>query len=140
MRGPLHVSDTVIVPESELSWRFSRSSGPGGQHVNTSDTRVELSIDLATTTALSEPQRARALNRLSGRVVNGVITVARAEYRSQLRNREAAAERMAELIRSAIAPLPPKRRPTKPSRRAQQKRLDTKRHRGNIKRQRRGDD
>jgi ribosome-associated protein len=140
MRGPLQVSDTVIVPETELSWRFSRSSGPGGQHVNTSDTRVELSVDLATTTALSEPQRARALNKLSGRAVNGVITVVAAEYRSQLRNREAAAERMADLIRSAIAPPPPKRRPTKPSRRAQQKRLDAKRHRGNIKRQRRGDD
>jgi len=140
MLGPLQVSDTVSVPEAELRWRFSRSSGPGGQHVNTSDTRVELSIDITTTTALSESQRARALDQLSGRAVNGVITVAAADHRSQLRNREAAAERMAELIRAAIAPPPPKRRPTKPSRRAQQKRLDAKRQRGDLKRMRRGDD
>lgn len=140
MPGPLRVNDSVIVPESELSWRFSRSSGPGGQHVNTSDSRVELSIDIAATTALSETLRARALERLGRRAVKGVVTVAAAEYRSQLRNREAAEERMAELIRAAIAPAPRKRRRTTPSPRAKQKRLDAKRHRGNIKRLRRGEE
>lgn len=139
MSGHLWVSDSVVIPESELSWRFSRSSGLGGQHVNTSDSRVELSIDIAATNALSETLRARALER-GRRAVSGVVTVAAAEYRSQLRNREAAAERMAELIRAAIAPPPRQRRPTKPSKRARQKRLDAKRHRGDIKRLRRGDD
>jgi ribosome-associated protein len=134
MRGPLRVSDTVVIPESELSWRFSRSSGPGGQHVNTSDTRAELSIDLGTTTALTDSQRVRALERLGSRTVDDVITVAASEHRSQLRNRQAAAERMAELIRTALAPPPRKRRATKPSKRAQQKRLDAKRRRSDIKR------
>lgn len=139
MIGPLRVSNSVVIPEAELNWRFSRSSGPGGQHVNTTDTRVELRVDLSTTTALSDTQRARAIERLGDRLHDGVVTVAASEYRSQLRNREAAAERMTELIRSAIAPPPRARRATKPSKRAKQRRLDAKKHRGNIKRLRRGE-
>lgn len=139
MPGPLQVSNTVVIPEAELTWRFSRSSGPGGQGVNTTDSRVELSFDLATTTALSQTQRERALERLADRLVDGQVTIAASEFRSQLRNREAAMERLAELIRQAIAPPPKQRKATKPSKRAKQRRLDAKKRRGDIKRLRRGD-
>ena len=132
--GPLRVSRTVVVPERELGWRFSRSSGPGGQSVNTADSRVELSLDVRATTALGPVQRARALERLAGRLVDGVLTVTASEERSQLRNREAAAARMAEILREAIAPPPPKRRPTKPTKVAVERRLADKRRRGQVKR------
>jgi ribosome-associated protein len=100
----LVVTSTVVVPEHELAWRFSRSSGPGGQSVNTADSRVELGVDVAETSALSPVLRQRALDRLGDRLVDGVVTVTASEHRSQLRNREAAMTRMAELLRTAIAP------------------------------------
>ncbi|MGH8794550.1 MAG: aminoacyl-tRNA hydrolase, partial [Stackebrandtia sp.] len=90
MSESLRVNASVAVPEAELGWRFSRSSGPGGQGVNTTDSRVELSLDVGETTALSQTQRERALERLHGRLVDGVLTVVASEYRSQLRNRDAA--------------------------------------------------
>src|SRR5439155_22615859 len=96
MVGPLRVSRTVVVPERELRWRFSRSSGPGGQSVNTADSRVELSIDVANSTALGPVQRARVMERLSRRLIDGVLTVKASEHRSQLRNREAAVERLGD--------------------------------------------
>ena len=101
MVGPLRVTRSVVVPERELKWRFSRSSGPGGQSVNTADSRVELSLDLTTTTALGPVQRTRALEALAGRLVEGVLTVTASENRSQLRNREAALERLAEILAAA---------------------------------------
>jgi ribosome-associated protein len=134
------VSRSVVVPERELRWRFSRSSGPGGQSVNTADSRVELSLDVARTSALGPVQRARALERLSDRLVDGVLTVTASEHRAQLRNREAALERMAELLRSAIAPPPPKRRPTRPTKGSVERRLAGKRRRAQTKRLRRPDD
>jgi ribosome-associated protein len=137
MVGPLRVSRSVVIPEGELRWRFSRSSGPGGQSVNTADSRVELSLDVITTTALGPIQRARALERLAGRLVDGVLTIAASEERSQLRNREAAMARMAETLAAAIAPPPPKRRPTKPSRAARERRLTQKKRRAETKRLRR---
>ena len=140
MTGPLRVSRSVMIPERELRWRFSRSSGPGGQSVNTADSRVELSFDVAATTALGPIQRARALDRLSGRLVEGVLTVAASQERSQLRNREAALARMAEILAAAIAPPPPKRRPTKPSRAATERRIAEKKRRARIKRARRVSD
>jgi ribosome-associated protein len=140
MVGPLRVSRSVIVPERELKWRFSRSSGPGGQSVNTADSRVELSLDLTATTSLGPVQRARALERLAGRLVDGVITVTASEHRSQLRNREAALERLAGLVAEAIAPPPPRRRPTKASRGAVERRLADKRRRARTKRLRGTDD
>ena len=88
--GPLRVSRSVLIPERELRWRFSRSSGPGGQSVNTADSRVELTFDVEATTALGPVQRARALERLAPRLVDGVLTISASEERSQLRNREAA--------------------------------------------------
>ena len=137
MPGPLRVSRSIEIPERELRWRFSRSSGPGGQSVNTADSRVELSFDVSTSSALGPVQRSRALERLAGRLVDGVLTIAASEERSQLRNREAARERLARLLAEAVAPPPKKRRPTKPSRRAVERRLEAKRLRGRTKRLRR---
>jgi ribosome-associated protein len=138
--GPLVISRHVVVPAHELTWRFSRSSGPGGQSVNTSDTRVELSLDIGTTTALSPLLRERALLRLADRLVDGTLTVTASEHRSQLRNREAAATRLTELLRQATAPPAPKRRPTRPTKSAVQRRLADKKHRSDIKRLRRPSD
>lgn len=135
----LIVRPGVVIPEAELNWRFSRSSGPGGQGVNTTDSRVELSWDLASSSALSPVLKARALERLAGRLVGGVLTIAASEHRSQLRNREAAGARLVALLAGAIAPPPRSRRPTKPSRGAQERRIAEKKHRGQIKRGRRGD-
>ena len=140
MVGPLRVSRSVVVPDKELRWRFSRSSGPGGQSVNTADSRVQLSLDLTTTTALGPTQRARALRRLADRLVDGVLTVAAQEERSQLRNREIALERLAAILTEAIAPPPRKRRTTKPSTRAVERRIAAKKRRGRTKKLRRVDD
>lgn len=138
--GPLRVSRSVVVPQRELRWRFSRSSGPGGQSVNTADSRVELGLDVSRTTALGPVQRARALERLSDRLVDGVLTVTASEHRSQLRNREAALERMAAILRSAMAPPPPRRRPTRPTKGSVERRLAGKHRRTQTKRLRRPDE
>jgi ribosome-associated protein len=135
--GDLRVSSRIVVPAAELRWRFSRSSGPGGQSVNTADSRVELSYDVARSAALPESLRQRAMERLAGRLASGVITVAASEHRSQLRNREAAAARLAAVLREAVAPPPKPRRPTRPSATARAARLDAKRRRGAVKRLRR---
>jgi ribosome-associated protein len=137
MAGPLRVTRSIVVPARELRWRFSRSSGPGGQSVNTADSRVELSLDVTTTTALGPVQRARALERLADRLVNGVLTIAASEHRSQLRNREAALERLADVLGAAVAPPPPRRRPTRAGRGAVERRLADKKRRGETKRLRR---
>jgi ribosome-associated protein len=140
MLGPLRVTRSVLVPEKELRWRFSRSSGPGGQSVNTADSRVELTLDIVTTTALGPVQRARALERLSGRLVDGILTVTAQEERSQLRNREAARARLAEILAAALAPPPPRRRPTRASRGAVERRLADKKKRAQTKSLRRVDE
>jgi ribosome-associated protein len=140
MAGPLRVTRSVVVPERELRWRFSRSSGPGGQSVNTADSRVELSLDLARTTSLGPVQRTRVLDRLSKRLVDGVITVTASEHRSQLRNREAALERLAAILAKALAPPPPRRRPTKPRRGAVERRLADKKRRARTKQLRKNEE
>jgi len=122
----------VEIPADALHWRFSRSSGPGGQSVNTSDSRVELSLDLDAA-RLPDHLRIRAAARLTGRLADGVLTVTASEYRSQHRNREAARIRMTELLVEATAPPPPRRRPTKPSRGAKERRLADKSQRGRTK-------
>jgi ribosome-associated protein len=134
MSGYLEISRAVSLPRTELTWRFSRSSGPGGQSVNTADSRVELRFDLAGTEALPPPLKERALHRLGGRLVDGAIVVTAAEHRSQLQNRRAAEARLVALLAAAIAPPSPGRRPTRPSRGAVQRRLDTKKHRARTKR------
>lgn len=135
--GALRVSGTLTIPAVELGWRFSRSSGPGGQSVNTSDSRVELVWDVHASTAVTEHQRARILTRLGRDDGAGPIVVVAAEHRSQLRNREAARDRLAELLRAAIAPPSPRRRPTRPSRSSVERRLTGKRRRSQAKRTRR---
>jgi ribosome-associated protein len=130
----VRVGPTVVIPAAELTWRFSRSSGAGGQHVNTTSSRVELSWDLERSTALTARQRELARRRLGDALVEGTITVTASERRSQLRNREAAMARLAEIVAAAIAPPPPRRRPTKPSAAASERRLDAKRRRGETKR------
>lgn len=135
--GELRVDDQLTVPAAELRERFSRSSGPGGQGVNTTDSRVELSFDLARSPSVPQRLRDRALDRLAGRLTDGVITVVAAEHRAQLANRQAARVRLAALLHDAIAPPGPVRRPTKPTRAAKQKRLEAKRRRSQIKQARR---
>ena len=130
------VPDGLVVPAGELTEQFSRAGGPGGQGVNTTDSRVQLSLDLATTTSLTERQRERALARLSPRPVGTTLTVDASEHRAQRRNRSAARERMAALLREALAPPPPSRRATKPTRGSQRRRLAAKSRRGEIKRAR----
>jgi ribosome-associated protein len=132
----LEVSRALTVPAAELGWRFSRSSGPGGQHVNTSDSRVELFWNVAESAALTEFQRQRLSARLARRLVDGVITVAASEQRSQLRNREVALAKLATLIAEALAPDAPTRRPTKPTRGSDRRRLAAKVQRSATKRQR----
>ena len=137
MPGPIVVRGALVIPENELSWRFSRSSGPGGQSVNTADSRVELSFDLVGSPSIPPGLKARALERLAGRLVDGVLTVTASEHRSQLRNREAAQRRLGELIAQATQSPPRTRRPTRPSRRAVERRIVAKKRRGDIKRGRR---
>lgn len=130
----LQVSHSLTIPAAELSWRFSRSSGPGGQHVNTSDSRVELSWNIATSAVLTEGQRLKLLTHLGGRLTNGVITLAASERRSQLRNREIALSRLAELVKAGLAPDGVRRRPTKPTRGSVRRRLAAKEQRSTTKR------
>jgi ribosome-associated protein len=127
----------VTIPPDELSWRFSRSPGPGGQSVNTTESRVELSYDLAASDALYPALKERAVRALAGRLANGIVTVTASEHRSQLRNRQAAADRMSALLTEATAPPPRPRRPTRPSRAARERRLADKQRRAQVKRMRR---
>jgi ribosome-associated protein len=126
----------LVIPDAELVERFSRSSGPGGQGVNTADSRVELRWDIAASTALSETQRSRLLERLASRLVDGALVIVASEQRAQLQNRRAARARLATLVSQALEPPPPPRRPTKPSRAARQRRLDEKRQRSRRKAER----
>lgn len=126
----------LSVPANELMEQFSHSSGPGGQGVNTSDSRVQLALDIATTTSLDERQRARVLAFLDGRLSGTVLVISASEHRSQLRNRTAARDRMAALLREAVVPEAP-RRATRPTAGSRRRRLEAKRIRSTVKRQRR---
>jgi len=134
----LVVTGSLTIPAGELTERFSRSSGPGGQSVNTADSRVELSFDLAASPSVPAYLQERMLSRLGPRLVDGVLTIAAGEHRTQLANRRAARERLAAVLRDAAAPPPPPRRPTKPSRGSKERRLAGKKRRGEIKRGRQG--
>lgn len=131
------VRGSVVIPSHELRWKFSRSSGPGGQSVNTTDSRVELLFDVARSPSLSPLLRKRALDRLSDRLVDGVLRITAQNERSQYLNRRAAEQRLGRTMREAIAPPPRQRRPTKPSRGAVERRITQKKRRGEIKRGRR---
>ena len=130
----------LLIPAGELHERFSRSSGPGGQSVNTADSRVELSFDVEHSAALPEWARTRALERLEGRLADGVLTVAASEQRSQLANRQAARGRLANLIRNGRPPPQRPRVATRPGRAANERRLQAKRSRAAVKRTRRYND
>jgi ribosome-associated protein len=133
----LEVSPRFVIPDAELHERFSRSSGPGGQGVNTTDSRVELSWDVAGSPSIPEWLRERLLSRLASRLAGGVLTVAVSTQRAQLANRAEARTRLSALLRAAAAPPPPKRRPTKPSRASKERRLAAKKRRGQTKQGRR---
>jgi ribosome-associated protein len=137
MAEDLRVNGWLVIPASELRERFSRSSGPGGQSVNTTDSRVELSFDVERSPSLPEHARERALDRLGGRLTDGVLTIASSVERSQLMNRVAARARLAALLKDAVAPPPRPRVATKPSRGARERRLAAKRQRAQTKRNRR---
>ena len=139
MPDDLRVNGWLLIPGSELHERFSRSSGPGGQSVNTADSRVELSFDVGRSAVLPEWARTRIAERLAGRLAGGVLTVAASEQRSQLANRRGARARLAALLREAVAPPQRPRVPTRPSRAANERRLEAKRNRGAVKRSRRID-
>ena len=130
----LEITGSVTVPRSELSFRTSRAGGPGGQHVNTSSTRVELVWDVSTTGALTEQQRARVMESLAGRISGeGLLSLAEGGSRSQLRNREAVGERFVELLREALH-VPTPRRKTRPPRASKEERLRAKKRRSETKR------
>lgn len=138
--GPLVVGDALVLGAEELRWRFSRSSGPGGQGVNTADSRVELTWEPGTSAAvaaLPEPLRERLLRRLAPVLVNGAVVVVASEQRAQLRNREQARVRLAAQLRAALAPPPRSRRPTRPTRGSVERRLGAKAARAGVKAQRR---
>jgi ribosome-associated protein len=132
----LNVIFALTIPAAELRWRFSRSSGPGGQHVNTSDSRVQLTWSPVESLVLTDQQRARILERLGRRLVGGVITVTVSEQRSQLRNRVAALDALREIVAGALAPDAAPRRPTRPTKGSQRRRLAAKTQRSATKQQR----
>jgi ribosome-associated protein len=128
----------LVIPATELRWRFSRSGGPGGQAVNTTDSRVELVWDLQASQALPPPLKARVMARLASRLVAGELVLVASEHRSQWRNRQAALRRLQMLLEEALRPPPPPRRPTRPSRGAELRRLEAKKQRSAVKQRRQG--
>ncbi|MCY1715940.1 alternative ribosome rescue aminoacyl-tRNA hydrolase ArfB [Microbacterium sp. SL62] len=133
----VRVTAGLTIPAAELSWRFSRSSGPGGQGVNTADSRAEVMWDATASAVLSRVQRERVLERLGDRLVDGVLTIAASEHRAQLRNRDAARARLAALVAEAVRPPAPPRRATKPTRGSKERRLQAKQRRTDVKKMRR---
>jgi len=129
----LVVSKSVVIPQAELSWKFSRSSGPGGQSVNTTDSKVQLVFDLRNTRGLSEHLRNRALARLESKLVDGCLVISASEQRSQLQNRRAAEQRLVEVLKEATAPPPRARRPTRPTKASAERRIKEKKGRGRTK-------
>ncbi len=138
LQVPVPGRSAVLIPAAELRWRFSRSSGPGGQNVNTTDSRVELVFDLAASPSLSPALRARALRRLEARLVEGCVVIAASEHRSQWQNRVAAQRRLVAMLEEALKPPPPPRRATRPTRGSVERRLAAKQRRSAVKGQRQG--
>ena len=133
----LVVNNRLVIPAKELQWRFSRASGPGGQGVNTTDSRVELLLDLEACSVLGPVRRARLLESLGSRLSDGCLRVVAAEERSQWQNRQAAMDRLSDLLREGLKPPPPSRKATRPGRGAVKRRLEAKKKRSDLKRQRR---
>lgn len=134
MDDGLRIRGSVVIPAHELTWRFSRSGGPGGQSVNTTDSRVQLVFDLRNSPSVPEHLKQRALHRLGARLQDGCLTITASEQRSQFQNRRAAERRLVDILNEAMAPPPRTRRPTKPSRSANDRRIKEKKSRGMTKR------
>ena len=134
MADEIVVRESVLIPRSELTWRFSRSSGPGGQGVNTTDSRVQLTFDLANSPSIPEHLRARALQRLGPRLVGGCLVITASDARAHLQHRKLADLRLAQVLDQAIAPAPRTRRPTKPTKGSTDRRIKEKKGRGATKR------
>jgi len=135
----LDVTDRVAIPRTELEYRATRAGGPGGQHVNTSSTRIELLWDLERSKAVTDDERARIREKLAARLdSDGMVRVVASDRRSQQQNRQAADERLAALVRHALH-VPKRRRPTKPTKAAKEKRLSDKKRRSERKRDRRSE-
>ncbi|TBN57616.1 aminoacyl-tRNA hydrolase [Glaciihabitans arcticus] len=132
----IEVTPALTIPDPELQWKFSRSSGPGGQHVNTSSSRVQLSWSIVDSTVLTDEQRDLLLTKLGRRMVAGAITVTVQEQRSQLRNRETALDTLAAIVRDALAPPGPIRRATRPTRGSARRHAAAKQARSATKQQR----
>lgn len=138
--GTIRINSRLSIPRGELELKATRSSGPGGQHVNTSSTRIELVWDVATSPSLTELQRNRLMTQLATRLDgDGRLRLVAQDERSQLRNRDAAISRLQELVSAALV-IPKKRRPTKPTKASKEKRLEQKKQRGHLKRERRKTD
>jgi len=138
MDDDLEVRSGVVIPAHELLWRFSRAGGPGGQGVNTTDSRVQLTFDIAGSPSIPEGLKRRAITRLASRVHDGCLTITASDSRSQWQNRRAASVRLLEELREAMAPPPKRRRPTKPSKGSNERRIRAKKQRGATKRLRGG--
>ena len=136
----IRVTPEWVIPARELTWTFSRSSGPGGQGVNTTDSRVQVVFDVTHAASVPAHLRARVLHRLRTRLTAGELRVTASEHRSQWQNRNAAITRMVAILADASAAPPPIRRPTRPSRAAQSRRLEAKKRRSRLKRMRRAED
>lgn len=134
MSTGITVGPSLVIPRAEVRVRFSRSSGPGGQGVNTTDSRVELVWDVASSAVLTDLQRERLVERLGPRLVAGVLTVTASEHREQLRNRVAAEHRLSALVADGIRPPARQRRATRPTRGSTERRLTAKKQRSATKR------
>ena len=132
----LTINSRLVIPSKELQWRFSRASGPGGQGVNTTDSRVELVFDLKASSSIGHFHKQQLINQLGSRLVVGCLRVVASEERSQFRNRQVALSRMADILREGLKPLPRARKPTKPNHAAQRRRLERKKQRSQLKRKR----
>lgn len=132
----LTVNSNLVIPSNELKWRFSRSSGPGGQAVNTTNSRVELIFDISRSSVIGPFHKQRLLERLEHRCVNGCLNIVAKEERSQYQNRQLALDRLAELLREGLKPPPKARKATNPTRASQKRRATAKKHRSALKQKR----
>ena len=129
----LTINSNLVIPSNELKWRFSRSSGRGGQGVNTTDSRVELVFDICNSSVIGPFQKQRLLEQLKNRCVNGCLNVVASEERSQYQNRQLAMPRLENLKQQGLKPPPKARKATKPTRTSQKRRVNAKKIRGALK-------
>ena len=130
------ISSKLVIPENELQWRFSRSSGPGGQNINKTNSRVEIIFDIQKSQSLSSYQKLRIKNQLKSKLINGCICIAAQNRRTQFENRKLALSRLSYILRDLLKQLPKERRETKPTRASSRRRVNSKRKRGEVKKNR----